>query len=230
MENARITADLNQEMTQAQGMSRCLLRGAPLLPSFRCKLVAVFLAAVWLSGGLRAAAQTEHTNSRFAPGFAPGQNTVTPESEAYRQVQQRLAQGWNTWDVHSVMTQVLLPEGLAIHASLKNNSTGGGGAFLQDALIGRLTPGAEQVTPGPHSWDGSYTDLRIAWHGHNWRMQSARNDNDVVILATPLPGKNESALPPSIIFTVDFLWNRTGTGPEPRYDGPISSRHRAPRE
>ncbi len=152
-------------------------------------------------------AQTPTVGSRIAPGQA----LPPAESAEYRQVQQRLAQGWNTWDVHSVITQVLLPEGLAIHAGLKHNTTEGSDAFLQDALIGRLIPGAEQVTPGPHSWEGSYTDLRVAWHGHEWRMQSAHDGSDVVILATPLPGNRESALPPSIIFTVDFLWNRPGT-------------------
>ena len=146
-------------------------------------------------------------DSRIAPGHA----SPPPESAEYQQVQRRLAQGWNTWDVHSVIAQVLLPEGLAIHAGLKHNTTEGSDAFLQDALIGRLTPGAEQVTPGPHSWDGSYTDLRVAWHGHEWRMQSAHEGSDVIILATPLSGNRESALPPTIIFTVDFLWNRPGT-------------------
>jgi len=34
-----------------------------------------------------------------------------PSSARYQQVQHRLAQGWNTWDVNSVTTQVLLPEG-----------------------------------------------------------------------------------------------------------------------
>ena len=56
----------------------------------------------------------------------------------YEQVQKRLARGWNTWDVHSVATQVLLPEGLAIHVGMKHNSTLNGDAFLGDALIGRL--------------------------------------------------------------------------------------------
>ncbi|MGB9029312.1 MAG: hypothetical protein WCC27_04250 [Acidobacteriaceae bacterium] len=93
-------------------------------------------------------------------------------------MQQRLAQGWNTWDAHSVITQVLLPEGLAIHAALKHNTTEGSDAFLQDALIGRLNPGAEQVTPGPHAWDGSYTGLRVSWHEHEWRMQSAHQGSD----------------------------------------------------
>ena len=70
-------------------------------------------------------------------------------------MQQRLARGWNTWDVHSVATQVLLPEGLAIHVGMKHNSTLNGDAFLGDALIGRLDKDAEKVTPGPHAWDGS---------------------------------------------------------------------------
>ncbi len=78
---------------------------------------------------------------------------------------QRLARGWNTWDVHSVTTQVLLPEGLAIHVGMKHNTTLNGDAFLGDALIGRLDKDAEVVTPGPHAWDGSYTDLRSSGRG-----------------------------------------------------------------
>ncbi len=51
------------------------------------------------------------------------QPPLAPGSERYRQLQQRLAAGWNTWDVHSVTTQVLLPDGLAIHVGLKHNTT-----------------------------------------------------------------------------------------------------------
>jgi putative isomerase len=134
-----------------------------------------------------------------------------PVSPQYEQVQRSLARGWNTWDVHSVTTHVLLPEGLAIHIGLEHNSTEGGDAFLPDALIGRLNPGAEQVFPGEHSWDGSSTDLRVTWKGHSWRIQSARDGDDLVLLASPLPSKPISALPPTIVFSVNFLWNRPGT-------------------
>jgi putative isomerase len=133
------------------------------------------------------------------------------ESPKYRGLQERLAQGWNTWDVNSVATQVLLPEGLAIHVGLKHNTTESSDAFLQDALIGRLTPGAEQVFPGAHAWDGSYTELQISWKGHTWRLQSARVGSDLVLLATPSPSTPNSALPPTIVFSVNFLWNRPGT-------------------
>jgi putative isomerase len=154
--------------------------------------------------GLLGAAQTP-APSRLAPDSAP----APPRSPAYAQVQQRLAQGWNTWDVDSVTTQVLLPEGVAIHVGMKHNSTGFGDAYLQDALIGRLGRGDEQVTPGPHAWDGSYTDLRVAWHGHAWRVQSAHaGGRDLVMLVSPL--SSDSALPPTVVVSVDLLWNHAG--------------------
>jgi hypothetical protein len=141
--------------------------------------------------------------------LAPHSSAMKPRSAGYAQVQQRLAQGWNTWDVHSVTTHVLLPEGLAIHIGMMHNATEGGDAFLRDALIGRLDPNAEQVTPGPHSWDGSYTDLRISWKGHTWRMQSAHvGTRDLVLLVTPI--RSTSSLPPTVVIGVDFLWNRRG--------------------
>ncbi len=142
-------------------------------------------------------------NSRIAPGSA----ALLPQSVEYKQVQQRLARGWNTWDVHSVATQVLLPEGLAIRVRMQHNTSEGGDAFLGDALIGRLEPGAEVVTPGPHAWDGSYTRADFEWRGHKWRVESGHDGDDLVMLVTPLPSKNQSALPPTVVFSVGTLWN-----------------------
>ncbi len=138
-------------------------------------------------------------------------NSAPRVSSEYQAVQRRLATGWNTWDVNSVTTQVLLPEGLAIHLGLKHNTTESREAFLGDTLIGRLRPDAEQVFPGPHAWNGRYTDLRISWNGHNWRVQSAQDGADLVFLATPQPDQSSEALPPTIVFSVNFLWNRKGT-------------------
>ncbi len=146
----------------------------------------------------------------LASRFTADGGSAAPMSATYKQVQQRLAQGWNTWDVNSVTTQVLLPEGLAIHIGLKHNSTLGGAAYLQNALIGRRDTGAELVVPGPHSWDGSYSDLRITWKGHSWRIQTAQDGGDMVALATPLPSQPVSPMPPTLVFSVDFLWNRPG--------------------
>ncbi len=143
-----------------------------------------------------------------AGGLLMAQTAATPRSVEYERMQQRLARGWNTWDVHSVATQVLLPEGLAIHVGMKHNTTLNGDAFLGDVLIGRQDKGAEVVTPGAHSWDGSYTDLTVEWNGHKWRVQSAHDGDDLVMLVTPLEAKTASALPPTVVFSVGFLWNR----------------------
>ena len=134
-----------------------------------------------------------------------------PRSAEYAKVQERLARGWNTWDVHSVATQVLLPEGLAIHVGLKHNSTLNGDAYMGDALIGRLDKDAEKVTPGPHAWDGSYTSADFEWKGHKWRVESAHDGDDVVLLVSSVASDKAGALLPTVVFSVDYLWGRSGT-------------------
>jgi Mannosylglycerate hydrolase MGH1-like glycoside hydrolase domain len=173
----------------------------PRLASFLFPVFWLCIAGSWLPS-LTAYAQTGSAAVPYEP---------FPLSPQYQAVQQRLARGWNTWDVNSVATQVLVPQGLAIHLSLKHNSTLNGEALLVDPLIGRLSPNAEQVFPGPHAWDGSYTDLRISWKNHLWRVQSAHEGQDLVFLATPLPSETKEALPPTLLFSVDFLWNQEGT-------------------
>lgn len=129
-------------------------------------------------------------------------------SPEYDAVQKRLARGWNTWDVHSVAAQVLLPEGFTIRVGLKHNSTLNSDAFLPDALIGRQGPGAEQVFPGPHTWDGSYTELRLSWREHELTLQTAHDGEDLVMLVTPVASK--SAVPPELVVSCGVLWDRPG--------------------
>lgn len=150
-------------------------------------------------------------NSQVAPSSTAARTEPFPLSEQYKRVQQRLAQGWNTWDVNSVTSHVLLPEGLAVRVMVRHNTTLNGDDLLANALIGRLDPKAEQVTPGAHSWDGNYTDLRIAWKGHSWRLQSAHDGGDLVLLATPLASESKASLPATLIFSVDFIWDRPGS-------------------
>ncbi len=162
----------------------------------------------------RPAAASQPQPAAVFPASGLAASEPFPLSPEYKALQQRLATGWNTWDVNSVGTQVLLPEGLAIHFGIEHNTTEFRQAFLPEILIGRLTPGAEQVFPGPHSWDGSYTDLHVEWQHHSWRLQSGHDGEDLVMLATPLPstgtGKLE-ALPPTAAFSVNFLWDKEGT-------------------
>ena len=132
-----------------------------------------------------------------------------PRLPEYAAVQDRLAQGWNTWDVHSVTAQVRLPDGFTIRVGLKHPSSLNSDAFLADMLIGRQNPGAEQVFPGPHTWDGRYSELRVAWQGHEVLLQSAHDGDDLVMLATPLPTK--AALPATLVVSAGILWNRPGS-------------------
>jgi putative isomerase len=134
----------------------------------------------------------------------------TARSAEYEALQKRLGSGWNTWDVHSVASHVLLPEGLAIRVGLYRKTMLNGDAFLADALIGRQNANEEQVYPGPHAWDGSYTELQLTWQGVRVRVQSAHTDRDLVILVTPLAEKRDR-LAATAVFSAAYLWNRPGT-------------------
>src|SRR5450755_4414335 len=57
----------------------------------------------------------------------------------YRELQRKLAQGWNTWDVNSMTTYVLLPEGLAIHVGFLNNGNDFGHEYLTATSVGQGT-------------------------------------------------------------------------------------------
>ncbi|MDE3201369.1 MAG: hypothetical protein KGN79_10665 [Acidobacteriota bacterium] len=162
---------------------------------------------------LAQSATAQQASSHFAPGGA----TVPRRSAEYEAVQKSLAQGWNTWDTNSVLTQVLLPDGLAIHVGLKDNSTINGDSFLQSALIGRFGKDAEVVTPIEHAWDGSHTDLRLAWRGHTIRVRTGVSGRDIAIEISPEPGTGSAGhttadtfLPVTLVVWVDYLWNRPG--------------------
>jgi putative isomerase len=106
-----------------------------------------------------------------------------PNSPEYTELQKKLAVGWNTWDTNSVLTHVLLPQGLAIKLRLQQKDMG---ITLQTALIGRSDPDQEHVRPGPHAYDGSYTELTLKWQGINIRIQSAAIGKDLVLLVLPI--------------------------------------------
>src|SRR6266545_211704 len=128
-------------------------------------------------------------------------------SAEYARAQRRLARGWNTWNTQSVLSHVLLPEGFAVNLGLKRNDYLKE-AYLRDALIGRHDPQSEQVHPGLHVYDGSYTELTLTWQNIKVRVQSATEGDDLVLLVTPL---STSKIPSSLVVESAILWNRNGT-------------------
>ena len=115
-----------------------------------------------------------------------------------------LAKGWNTWDTNSVLSHVLLPQGLAIKLQLLDGQSG---EILEDALIGRSAfDSKEHVTAGSHAYDGSYTELELEWHDIHVRVQSAAVDEELYLLITPL----DTAPGDSLIVKPQMMWEREG--------------------
>jgi len=115
-----------------------------------------------------------------------------------------LAKGWNTWDTNSVLSHILLPQGLAIKLQLQDGQSGD---VLEEALIGRSAfDSMEHVTPGPHAYDGSYTSLELRWRDIQVQVQSASVDNELYLMITPV-----NAVPgDSLIVLPQMMWDREG--------------------
>lgn len=115
-----------------------------------------------------------------------------------------LSKGWNTWNTRSVLSHVLLPESFAINLQLIAHQSGD---TLKEALIGRESYDTKElVIPGPHTYDGSYTELTVEWQGIRVRVQSAARNDDFFLLVTPLkylPGD-------AILINPQMLWNKKG--------------------
>jgi hypothetical protein len=128
------------------------------------------------------------------------QDGQTP-AELYDQMQRKLASGWNTWDTRSVLTHVFLPYGSALDLNVMNAENKRADVFR----IGDRDYDAPVMHPGPHSYDGSYTDISLEWRGQKLRVQSAAEGLKNVILVTPLEGNAKSG---RLVVTPKSLWYR----------------------
>ncbi len=128
----------------------------------------------------------------------------TPKkTEEKSKLNSRLAKGWNTWNTRSVLSFVLLPEYYSIDLMLQDKKTG---TILKEALIGRRGAGEEIVTPGPHSYDGSYTEQTVWWDNIKVKVQSATNGQEFALIITPL-NKEESNY---LLIKPSILWDGKG--------------------
>jgi hypothetical protein len=120
-------------------------------------------------------------------------------------MQKHLAQGWNTWNTRSVLSHVLLPEGFAINLGIREYI---GRTYLKEALIGRKGQRDETIRPGPHAYDGSYTELQISGQGYDLTVQSAVDGDDQILLVTPRTFYRKN---PLLVAESSLLWNRPGS-------------------
>ncbi len=138
---------------------------------------------------------------------APGQTlTRNVRTQQYRDLQTRLARGWNTWYNNSMITHAHLPEGFAVCLSLA-----AGPVDLQREYfkVSKATKRNEAIVPGVRADDGSYTSLTCTLGGTTIGVQTATDDGDLVILVTPVNTGN----PPvhRLVVESSILWNRAGT-------------------
>src|SRR5262249_34478175 len=105
-----------------------------------------------------------------------------------------LARGWNTWDTHSVLRHVLLPDGLAITLGFAANDKL---VWLRDDVFFGQThvkrsPGTQltsldkplphsnviEIRPGVRTYDGTYTCLEIDLRGARFRVETGTIGDD----------------------------------------------------
>ncbi len=122
----------------------------------------------------------------------------------YARLQKRLSSGWNTWNTRSLLAHVLLPQGFSIALGIKESRDL---SYLREALVGRLGESGEEVSPGPRSVDGFYTEAVLHWRGISARVQSAVEDGDLLLLVTPLAAQ---LAPARLVVECGVLWNREG--------------------
>jgi putative isomerase len=128
------------------------------------------------------------------------------EHPQYLAAKKRLIRGWGTWDARNVLEQALLPECFSVTIGFKEFNWIGQES-LSRALIGRKGEQAEQVRPGLHALDGSYSEMELRWQQLDVRIESAAEGNDLVILVTPL---KDAQLPVSVVVGAQMLWNHPG--------------------
>ena len=123
----------------------------------------------------------------------------------YKQLQERICTGWNTWYNNSVLSHALLPEGFAINLCLSRTGQWQNAFIREFFKDSKISNRDEEVFPGLRSDDGSYTSIEIKYKGDRIRVQSAVDGNDIVLLVSPLNEcKNQ------LILEAGILWNKEG--------------------
>lgn len=122
----------------------------------------------------------------------------------YEELKRRALRGWNTWNTWSVLSHTHLPEGFSINLCLKDV---GRSAYLKDAYVGDKGEKDAVVFPYEHAYDGSYTHLKLSWNEIELDVASAVEDDELVLLVTPLSLPDRPIL---LVAELAILWNRPG--------------------
>lgn len=117
----------------------------------------------------------------------------------YENVQRQLGQGWNTWNTHSFLCWVHLPEAFTLNIGIKSYAHSN---YVREILINR-----ENVYVGGHAHDGSYSDCTVTFGETRVRIETAVDDEDLVVSVYP---ECDAIRPSVLIAEAGILWNREG--------------------
>ena len=136
---------------------------------------------------------------------------LNTEHSEYLALKKRMMTGWQTSNVYSVLSHVRMEDGLALNVAVKEY---GAGHYLKETLIGRHPVGAtaqqrevEEVLPGLHAYNGSYTQVTVKWMGMEFSVESAQDGRELLLLVTPV---RQQRWPAMLVLETGFLWNRPG--------------------
>ena len=113
------------------------------------------------------------------------------------QIYNKLADGWNTWDVRSVTTHVHLPEGVAVTLGFVIPDTS---YFCRDLAWD------EVLTFGEHSVDGTFTDITVSAMKCPFRILTTGFDDELLIKIIPFKPNSKVF----ITAEVELLWGENG--------------------
>lgn len=128
-------------------------------------------------------------------------NIITKE---YKELQKKIASGWNTWYTNSMISHLLLPYGFSINICLTKP---GNPQYLKEVFkAADIQQRPEKVIPGIRSDDGRYTSISIQFQDQIIEVQSATEGNDELILITPIKGSENT-----VVIEAGLQWNRNGS-------------------
>lgn len=120
-------------------------------------------------------------------------------TQEYKQLQEDLCKGWNTWYNNSIISHVLLPEGFSINlciATIDNRN------YLKETFkASSALRRPENVSLGLRSDDGSYTSMTLTYKDTRVAIETATEGKDIVILVSPeQPSENLIVAEAGILF------------------------------
>lgn len=141
--------------------------------------------------------------------YSYAQSSRYIRTEEYRQLQEKLCTGWNTWYNNSLISHVLLPEGLTVNMCI---ATDDNRKMLKEVFKSADINGRpERVFPGLRSEDGSYTSLDLYYEGMELKIETAVDGEDFVALITPRqPSENVLVVELGMAYGRDGMVGKTG--------------------